>query len=947
MAQSPFAHLLHTNYVPSDAECDRIRAFLTTPREDARRLSAEVVRLQALLNEAKSKHDAVYAEIAAHEALISPLRRLPDDILRAVFLCTLPQTRNVVLTPTEGPMLLSLVCRRWRDVALSTSRLWASLHIVIPGSQTTTDALRRVVKLWLSRAGAAPLSITTRLSNTRRMQPFIGTSPTLPLPDSTPFLQDLIPAARNWKRVELLLSTPDEWTLLATLRPDDTPLLQALDLRNEVSSNPMEPASDAHVTKLPLFGVPSLRSFTYYVPGGLKSLPPSIPYRTLTHLDLTLSAVTFPAVIPFPLPFLPECVTLQSLAVSLPGYNVSIEEGAAYPADLPELSRVVLGMYLTDRDFVTVGTPSPAGTLSPFDLLHAPALRTLDLADASFDISLREMLRPLPFLTRLRFRWSLRIAGLGYLVVYGVIVCNDMSGLIVLAALLPAVIGQLIGTNQAENHPPLQWATCTGTGGNSCTTQSSSVVIDANWRWTHIGASGTTNCYTGNTWDQATCGTNGTACATACAVDGADYSGTYGITTSGNALTLKFVTVSQQPNIGSRVYLMAPGSQDSYQLFKFANQEFTFDVDVSQLPCGLNGALYFAQMDADGGVSKSGGRNKAGARYGTGYCDAQCPRDIKFINGVANSVGWTPSPNDTNAGTGTMGTCCPEMDVWEANSISTAFTPHPCTIQGQSTCTGSACSAPNVTQGTCDQAGCDFNAYRMGVLNAFGPGSSNVINTQQKFTVVTQFIGNPITEIRRFYVQNGQVFANPSSAISGVTGNSLSDSFCAAQKTAFGDPNTFAQKGGMAGMSQSANAGMVLVLSIWDDHAANMLWLDAPYPPTKSPSAPGVTRGTCSPNSGAPTQVESQSPNAQVIYSNIKFGPIGSTFNQGSAQTATSGTGSGGPTSTSTGSGGTSTGGTVPEFGQCGGQNYNGPTQCVSGTNCVQLNPFFFQCLRQ
>ena len=25
--------------------------------------------------------------------------------------------------------------------------------------------------------------------------------------------------------------------------------------------------------------------------------------------------------------------------------------------------------------------------------------------------------------------------------------------------------------------------------------------------------------------------------------------------------------------------------------------------------------------------------NKAGAKYGTGYCDAQCPRDIKFING--------------------------------------------------------------------------------------------------------------------------------------------------------------------------------------------------------------------------------------------------------------------------------------------------------------------------
>lgn len=78
--------------------------------------------------------------------------------------------------------------------------------------------------------------------------------------------------------------------------------------------------------------------------------------------------------------------------------------------------------------------------------------------------------------------------------------------------------------------------------------------------------------------------------------------GTYGVTTSGSALTLKFVTQSAQKNVGSRLYLMAPGSTTEYQQFKLINQEFTFDVDVSQLPCGLNGAVYFSQMDADGGV---------------------------------------------------------------------------------------------------------------------------------------------------------------------------------------------------------------------------------------------------------------------------------------------------------------------------------------------------------
>jgi len=70
----------------------------------------------------------------------------------------------------------------------------------------------------------------------------------------------------------------------------------------------------------------------------------------------------------------------------------------------------------------------------------------------------------------------------------------------------------------------------------------------------------------------------------------------------------------------------------NYLMMKMQNAEFSFDVDMSKLPCGLNGAVYFVQMDKDGGLAAYPG-NKAGAKYGTGYCDAQCPRDMKFIAG--------------------------------------------------------------------------------------------------------------------------------------------------------------------------------------------------------------------------------------------------------------------------------------------------------------------------
>ena len=129
--------------------------------------------------------------------------------------------------------------------------------------------------------------------------------------------------------------------------------------------------------------------------------------------------------------------------------------------------------------------------------------------------------------------------------------------LVVLAAVLVVSTAQQVGTNTPENHPPVTVQTCTKSGG--CQTQSKSVVIDSNWRWTHI-TSGYTNCYTGNEWDKNIC-PDGVTCAQKCALDGADYQGTYGVITSGSSVQLKFVTHGQYSNnVGSRLYLLDRGS---------------------------------------------------------------------------------------------------------------------------------------------------------------------------------------------------------------------------------------------------------------------------------------------------------------------------------------------------------------------------------------------------
>lgn len=455
-----------------------------------------------------------------------------------------------------------------------------------------------------------------------------------------------------------------------------------------------------------------------------------------------------------------------------------------------------------------------------------------------------------------------------------------MKGLLsclIAVALCAAVYGQQAGTSTPEQHPPLTVQTCTKAGG--CQTQSKSVVLDANWRWCH-DASGYTNCYTGTTWDKSYC-PDGVQCAQKCALDGADYQGTYGVHSNGDSLKLDFVTHGPYSiNVGSRLYLL--DSESQYTLFKLKNKEFTFDVDVSQLPCGINGALYMIEMDQDGGMSRYSG-NKAGAKFGTGYCDAQCPHDIKFINGEANCEDW-----DSTKAIGKYGTCCNELDIWESNSISTAYTPHVCKVMGQTRCDGADCGDTAAGQrhtGLCDKDGCDFNPYRLGDKTFFGPSQNFSINTMEKITVVTQFITTDGTDqgdlkdIRRIWVQNGKVIQSRNVTVGNQLFNSVTDGFCNAQKKEFGDPNDYEDRGGHKTMSQSLEKGMVLVMSLWDDHAVNMLWLDSDYPLNKPASAPGVARGTCSTSSGKPADVERQYPNASVTFSNIKSGELDSTYN--------------------------------------------------------------------
>merc|ERR1712079_573808 len=150
------------------------------------------------------------------------------------------------------------------------------------------------------------------------------------------------------------------------------------------------------------------------------------------------------------------------------------------------------------------------------------------------------------------------------------------------------------------------------------------------------------------------------------------------------------------------------------------------------------------------------------------------------------------------------GSCCVEMDIWESNSVATAYTPHTCDTVGNVRCEGTPCgdnASGERYDGLCDKDGCDFNSWRLGDQTFFGPGSNFAVNSEKPMTVVTQFItsdgtdNGDLVEIRRLYVQDGKVIDNSFVALPGMdVVDSITDEFCLQQRLPLEIPTTLAKR---------------------------------------------------------------------------------------------------------------------------------------------------------
>merc|ERR1712123_298632 len=112
---------------------------------------------------------------------------------------------------------------------------------------------------------------------------------------------------------------------------------------------------------------------------------------------------------------------------------------------------------------------------------------------------------------------------------------------VVAGALALGTLAQVPGEMKKNALLKMDMEECSGQ--MDCKTIKTKVTLDSNWRWLHA-AGEAVNCYDGNLWDDEFCPDTAT-CTENCVlegVDAADWRDTYGVTSSGDGITLQFVT---------------------------------------------------------------------------------------------------------------------------------------------------------------------------------------------------------------------------------------------------------------------------------------------------------------------------------------------------------------------------------------------------------------------
>ena len=303
------------NYEPPKRTFRRPASWAVAPKKKKKKLA---------LDELRRREGDSYAAIAALHTLLSPIRRLPVELLTEIFMHCLPRKKFILPSDADSPLRLMQVCTLWWKVCTTSPQLWTSIEILLPAAQDTSAQVKMLESLssaktalletWVSRSGNLPLSLSiqNKLLSVQGIQRLLSK------------------CARRLQHIKILVPNKER----CMLEDCEYTQLTSLEIQSPLG---LQHVSVDNLSNI-LTRTPSLQQFTWVNVSTPVFRPPSLMlhWPTITHLTLNATIT------------LKHCIHILSMVVN--ATTIEFRDVSGFPPvpdcpdiNLPYLSRLTLG----------------------------------------------------------------------------------------------------------------------------------------------------------------------------------------------------------------------------------------------------------------------------------------------------------------------------------------------------------------------------------------------------------------------------------------------------------------------------------------------------------------------------------------------------------------------------------------------------------------------------
>jgi hypothetical protein len=162
---------LRQAYKVTDVEKATLLKLASGAEAEASSVDTEITRLRAVLLKLENTRASLLKAANQARSLVAPIRKLPPEILVEIFFLASSSIHfsgpsSSIADRAMSTGLPGKVCSSWRDIAISTRKLWSSITITVDHQDLPQWALQRLEEV-LELSGNALLDLTVKIRRTR------------------------------------------------------------------------------------------------------------------------------------------------------------------------------------------------------------------------------------------------------------------------------------------------------------------------------------------------------------------------------------------------------------------------------------------------------------------------------------------------------------------------------------------------------------------------------------------------------------------------------------------------------------------------------------------------------------------------------------------------------------------------------------------------------------